>query len=69
MQATYLKLLVLVQDLNYTDENSRYWVYYRVLLKLFRLYNGGKVDPFNKIIKVEQFPTNIMQNRRNLDGY
>ena len=53
MWAAYLKLLVLVQDLNHTDKNGRYQVYYRVLLKLFRLCNRGKVDPFNKIIKVE----------------
>ena len=69
MRAACLELLVLVQDLNCIDENGRYWVYYKVLLELFHLYNGGKVDPFNKMIKVERFPINIVQNRRNLDGY
>ena len=63
MRATCLKLLVLVQDLNCIDKNSRYQVYYRVLLKLFHPYNRGKVDPFNGMIKVEQFPINTVQNR------
>ena len=60
MQAAYLKLLVSVQDLNYINKNNRYQVYYKALLKLFRPYTRDKVDPFNRIIKVERFPTNIV---------
>ena len=63
MQAAYLKLLVSVQDLNYINKNNRYQVYYKALLELFRPYNRGKVDPFNRIIKVEQFPINTVLNR------
>ena len=68
-QTACLELLVLIQDLNHINENGRYQVYHGALFKLFCLCNGGKVDPFNKIIKVEQFPINTAQNRQNLDGH
>ena len=68
-RAARLELLVSVQDLQRIDENGRYRVYHGALLELFRPCNGGKGDPFNGMIKVERFPTNTAQNRRNLDGH
>ena len=62
-RAARLELLLSVQDLNRTDENGKYREYSGALLELFRPCDRGRVDPLNRMIKVESFPMNTVQNR------